>query len=212
MGIGGSIRLRVFPADVATVPTVSNLNFSAGQKPVPNKVDVKLSSDGKIKLFNAAGSVSVVGDVVGYYTTSSLTELTAEIKALKDAQPFAATKYEEDQVQLTDTPIGTVFVSVTAPVAGQVTLNSTVNVEMGTPGGDLICAIVPSSTIPANLAVESMQVFENGDSSNEGSLSGTRTFDIAVGATVEYTLACEDYGDDGSAHKRNLTAIFTPAP
>ena len=32
-----------------------------------NKVDTKLSADGKINLFNLTGSVSVLADVVGYY-------------------------------------------------------------------------------------------------------------------------------------------------
>ena len=58
--------LTVWPAD-ATRPLASNLNWIAGSPPTPNKVDVKLSSDGKIKLFNNGGSVDVLADVVGYY-------------------------------------------------------------------------------------------------------------------------------------------------
>jgi len=69
-------NLRVFPADVAT-PDASNLNWLAGQSPTPNKVDVKLSPDGKIKLFNQNGTVDVIGDVVGYYTAKSLKELAS---------------------------------------------------------------------------------------------------------------------------------------
>lgn len=204
-------NLRLYPADAA-VPLVSNMNWSAGDSPVANKVDVKLSSTGKVKLLNHNGTVDVVGDVVGYYTNSTLQELNQRLLVLEQTSPFAVTKVESSVLDLTATPVGTVFVPVTAPVDGQVTLNSTVNVEMGTNGGDVICAIVLSSAIPANLAVASMQFFENGDPSNEGSLAGTRTFDIAAGTTVEYTLACEDFDDDGSVHKRNLTAIFTPAP
>jgi len=67
-------NLRVFPANVAT-PNASNLNWLAGQSPTPNKVDVKLSPDGKIKLFNQNGTVDVIGDVVGYYTAKYLKEL-----------------------------------------------------------------------------------------------------------------------------------------
>jgi len=69
-------NLRVFPADVAT-PNASNLNWLAGQSPTPNKVDVKLSPDGKIRLYNHVGTVNVLADVVGYYTASSLKELAA---------------------------------------------------------------------------------------------------------------------------------------
>lgn len=63
--------LTVFPADVTTVPTASNVNWKP-QQIIPNLVTVKLgvgASDvaGKIKIFNAAGTVDVVADVVGYY-------------------------------------------------------------------------------------------------------------------------------------------------
>jgi hypothetical protein len=66
--VGGtdSSFLTIWPAD-ATRPLASNLNWVAGAAPTPNKVDVKLSSDGKINLFNNAGSVFVLADVVGYY-------------------------------------------------------------------------------------------------------------------------------------------------
>ncbi len=65
-GTAGSF-LTIWPSDVTPRPTTSNLNWVPGSPPTPNKVDVKLSADGKINMFNLAGSVSVLGDVVGYY-------------------------------------------------------------------------------------------------------------------------------------------------
>ncbi len=76
-------NLRLFPADVTEVPLLSNLNFSAGQAPFPNKVDVKLSPGGAINIYNQNGSVFVVGDVNGYYTNSSLTELADRVADLE---------------------------------------------------------------------------------------------------------------------------------
>jgi hypothetical protein len=67
-------NLRLFPAN-ATAPLVSNLNWRVGAGATPNKVDVKLSPDGKVKLQNLNGTVDVIGDVVGYYTKSSLENL-----------------------------------------------------------------------------------------------------------------------------------------
>ncbi len=58
--------LSVFPAD-APLPNASNLNWSAGQAPTPNAVTVDLSTDGKVKVFNERGTVSVIIDIVGYY-------------------------------------------------------------------------------------------------------------------------------------------------
>ncbi|MEO1057210.1 MAG: phage tail protein [Actinomycetota bacterium] len=69
-------NLRIYPADVSTVPTVSSLNWLPGQAPTPNKVDVKLSPDGQIALFNQNGTVNVLADVVAYYSGSSLNELS----------------------------------------------------------------------------------------------------------------------------------------
>jgi len=71
-------NLRIYPADAA-LPTASNLNWLPGQSPTPNKVDVKLSPAGQIKLFNQNGTVDVLADVVGYYTNSTLKELAASI-------------------------------------------------------------------------------------------------------------------------------------
>ncbi|MFD0573964.1 hypothetical protein ACFQ0T_38080 [Kitasatospora gansuensis] len=49
-------------------PTASNLNFTAGQT-VPNLVTVPVV-DGKITLYNAAGTTDLVGDIGGYYTSA----------------------------------------------------------------------------------------------------------------------------------------------
>jgi len=87
-----SSNIRIFPADLVDVPLLSNLNVFAGAPPTPNKVDVKLSADGKIKVYNFKGTVNLVIDIVGYYTNSSLKELAtglgtanAEIAALEAA-------------------------------------------------------------------------------------------------------------------------------
>ncbi len=76
-------NLRVFPANIDDVPTASNLNWVAGQSPTPNKVDVKLSPDGAIKIFNQNGTVNVLADVVGFYTAESLSELDQRLSALE---------------------------------------------------------------------------------------------------------------------------------
>jgi hypothetical protein len=58
--------LTVYPSGVGR-PNASNLNFTAGQI-VPNLVVVGVGADGKINVFNHAGSVHTVADVVGYTT------------------------------------------------------------------------------------------------------------------------------------------------
>ena len=58
--------LTVFPSGAAR-PLASNLNFVAGQT-VPNLVMAKVSSDGKVSVFNNLGTSHVIFDVVGWYS------------------------------------------------------------------------------------------------------------------------------------------------
>lgn len=62
--------LTVWPHG-ATRPTASNLNFSAGQT-VANRVQVGVSADGKVDIYNAAGSVDVIADLNGWFTGSAV--------------------------------------------------------------------------------------------------------------------------------------------
>jgi hypothetical protein len=56
--------LAVWPAGL-TRPTVSNINFHAGEA-LPNLVEVALGSTGGVSFFNAAGTVDVIADVEGW--------------------------------------------------------------------------------------------------------------------------------------------------
>ncbi len=58
----------VFPAGI-TQPTVSNLNFVAGQN-VANLVTVPLSAAGAVSIYSSATTADVVVDVEGYYTST----------------------------------------------------------------------------------------------------------------------------------------------
>ncbi len=63
--------LTVFPTG-SPRPTASNLNFTPGQT-VPNLVNARLGSGGRIDLFNFAGNSQVVIDVVGWYGSQATT-------------------------------------------------------------------------------------------------------------------------------------------
>jgi hypothetical protein len=67
VGPTGSSFLTLYPADAATRPITSNLNFAPGSPPTPNQVTVGLSTDGKINVYNLSGTVDVIIDIVGYY-------------------------------------------------------------------------------------------------------------------------------------------------
>jgi hypothetical protein len=59
--------VTVYPSGVAQ-PLASNLNFVPGQT-VPNRVMVPVGPDGKINLYNQAGSTEVVVDVNGWFAS-----------------------------------------------------------------------------------------------------------------------------------------------
>ncbi len=73
--------LTLFPG--GTPPTASNLNWLPGQPPTPNKVDVKLSANGEVSLFNGHGQVNVIIDVAGYYTESTVADLETRLAAVE---------------------------------------------------------------------------------------------------------------------------------
>jgi len=211
-------NLRVFPADVATLPTVSNLNFSAGQQPVPNKVDVKLSPDGKIKLFNFDGTVSVVGDVVGYYTNSTLKELAgglaaadSRITSLEMAQPF--TEYNEiiGDIAVTGTsnaPTEVISVAVDAPVAGTVSVHVSGYGSFG--GGDperFLCSITTATVVEQPFLVSSPM-----PTGALPGIAGVRTFEVAAGSSTEFRLICYPLDPGLALWDRTMAAIFTPTP
>jgi hypothetical protein len=57
--------LTIWPSGIAK-PNSSNVNFATGQT-VANQVTVPVGPDGKVQIFNAAGSTHVIFDVAGFY-------------------------------------------------------------------------------------------------------------------------------------------------
>jgi hypothetical protein len=58
--------LTAFPAG-GHRPLSSNLNWAANDPPTANQVTVGLSQDGTVNVYNSAGTVDVIIDIVGYY-------------------------------------------------------------------------------------------------------------------------------------------------
>lgn len=237
-------NIRVYPADLVEVPLLSNLNVTAGAPPTPNKVDTKLSADGKVRVFNEFGSVNIFIDVVGYYTNATLKELsqrvvaleatqaggvdpavlgridaletttatnTAGVAGLETAQPFAVSASATDLSFLTTTPTSYLNLQVAAPVDGHVTINYSTHILNTSDGAASICNVYTGA--PPLLLSEGepgVGYWEASLPSNEGSVSGTKQFDIAAGTTT-YSLVCEESSGSGGVRGRAMTAIFTPA-
>jgi hypothetical protein len=90
----------VYTADLAVPPLASNLNWTAGSPPIPNQVTVALSRDGAINVYNQAGTVDVVIDVVGYYRQRNFyeghTTEAVQLGYLPIAQPISSLIPEQE--------------------------------------------------------------------------------------------------------------------
>ncbi|MEM9515040.1 MAG: hypothetical protein AAGA42_09300 [Actinomycetota bacterium] len=204
-------NLRVFPGDLPTAPTVSNLNWMPGDAPTPNKVDVKLSPAGTINIYNQNGTVDVIGDIVGYYTSESLQQLNQNVEQLFDSLPFSVTETANPipLTQLVVAPLSIVDVTVTAPVAGDVVVHSSAVVGQAVPGSTVSCFINDS----VDIDMAHLQRYEADDHSKFGSIAGHRAFQLAAGETRTFHLVCIEGGGgpDGTVGAISLTAAFTPA-
>ncbi len=72
--------LTIYPTG-ETRPGASNLNIVAGQT-VPNMVIAKLGAKGQINVFNAAGSVQVLADVMGWFPLNSAFQSQTPVRIL----------------------------------------------------------------------------------------------------------------------------------
>ena len=210
-------NLRVFPADIAT-PDASNLNWLPDQSPTPNKVDVKLSPAGKVKLYNHAGTVNVLADAVGYYTNSSLQELAnglaaanTKIVALEMAQPFTESMEVLTNISLSNSsvnPTKVVSTTVDAPVDGRVSVHVSAYAADGDSDSDrVLCSITTGTSISTPRIIASpmpLGAFPV--------VAGVRTFDVAAGSSTEFKLLCYEINGDLELWERTMAAIFTPSP
>lgn len=226
--------LTVWPD--GNLPKASSLNPAPGQPPTPNAVSTNLSGVGAFNVFNKAGTVDVIIDVNGYYTNATLTDLAARLAAvesdvdqiddrataLENGQPFAATARTAavnlGATGLTVNEYTVVSMQVVPPVAGHLTVNSTLHVEIddqisgaAPPWTPLQCSITSGTTLDADYIQDLNR--EKGDIDKD-QLSGTRTLTVAGGASVDVNLVCQHDTDFTTAiiNDATLTAIFTAAP
>ena len=217
--------LSVFPADVADPPLVSNLNYSNGSPPTPNKVDVKLSPDGKIKIYNAFGTVDVIVDVAGVYVNSSLTEISNRLAAL-EAEDSALHARISDQRTTTQSVNGgdraitsawTNVLQLSAPISrnGAVIVFASATAFENTAGEDVQCVITDT---PASVTADRSMLWEAsgataGSTAGEGDagvVSGTRSFSVTGGTSGTFALMCRNTASGGSSQiwSPHITVIF----
>ena len=223
--------LTVYPADQTAVPSASNLNWVAGQAPTPNSVTVTLSPDGKVKFFNAFGTVDVIADVAGYYTPSSLTELENRLGSVESQLTVLGTNQTVveyisaiDEVVLPRSTVSPapdlivadateqLTVTIDAPSAGKVAVVAHATAKQATNEGRLVCQITddPNSTT-IDAGGEVLGIASPATSPAQPTLGTNRVFDVEAGANT-FDLMCAGTGAAGSdvtIHYRSMAATFT---
>jgi len=188
--------LTIFPADAAQ-PNASSNNWTAGQSATPNKVDSKLSADGKIKVFNAAGTVDIIVDVVGYYESSASASGTGPAGPAGPVGPVGpAGQAAVGGVDFAEgaggvalnTSAETVVATVTvaAPSAGFVVVSATTNIRDVVGGVSTRCGISKAATFDSVRVSQSQIV----SSANLSSLALVQGFTVPAGNTT-FNLLCQ---------------------
>jgi hypothetical protein len=184
--------LTVWPSD-ASRPTASTNNWTADQAPTPNLVDVKLSADGRVSLYNDVGSVNVIIDVLGYY------------EPVGDPTPDGGVDYAEggDATLVTGTPVAVTSMVVSAPTAGFVVVNATAKLLI--PSGQSV-----NCTIATSVAIGTMGVQYLGGVAITV-LTQSQGFAVPAGDTTFYQVCQQMVGATPTTVQNNfLTAVYSP--
>jgi hypothetical protein len=179
-GPSAASYITVYPSGVSR-PLSSNLGFVAGQT-LANRVLVGLGPNGKVSLYNLAGSTDVVVDVGGWFTDGSSGGAGGEYTGVAP-------------VRLLDTrtaggPLGP-GASLVVPVAGQVRLPALTSVTPPT-------AVVLNVTVTNPTAAGYLTVYPSG-----GSRPLASDLDFTPGQTVP-NLVVVKLGPDGKVALFNL--------
>jgi hypothetical protein len=200
---GGWLAVR--PGDVTGQSQTSSLNFAAGQV-VPNSVQVALPSKGNIDVvygpYVPGAQLDVVIDIVGYTEGDLLDYLVG-------AMPFVVSARDDTETLVPPDWSKVVSVPLTAPVDGQVTVNTSTTATTLAAGDGVRCWINNVEDADYNY----MQEWESsGPDGDRGVLAGTRVFNVKGGQSYTFMLLCSPFGSIAAAVMTDsvITAMFTP--
>ena len=171
--------LTVFPTG-APRPNTANLTFVAGQT-ATNLVVAKVGTDGKVSVYNHAGSSHVIFDVVGWFGTADRNDPGARFTALKPAR-------------ILDTRNGTGGFS--APVGAGATISPKVTGVGGVPATG-VSTVVLNVTVTQPSTASYLTVFPAGTTR-----PNTANLTYGAGQTVT-NLVMAKVGSDGKVSVYN---------
>lgn len=195
--------LRIWPAN-ASNPGTSFMNPSSTSGTVVNKVDVGLSPGGAVTLFNAAGSVHVIGDVLGYYTDAAATK------------PFIVSDDSVSVLNIDDgQTLGTVVVELDRAAQVFVSADAAVYSNSVLPGSCSICNVgIQIYDNGARLSAGTSGGFERLTADAPGSNLAVSVATTLAAGTHELTLRFKASAavstDYMHLHRSTITAIVVP--
>ena len=201
-GTTGRSYFTVYPADTDR-PTTSNLNFLDGAPPVPNKVDVGLSTDGKIRIYNHEGTAHAAVDVFGYYIDHHhddryFTEVEVDA-AVHNAKSLVAISGSGATVSIGSPP----YYVQTDRVVQTVTLDTPVTGSVVAHGSSTVRGTEPDTTVTAGCSIEFDSGVVDGTTDQRVDVAEGEDAVVAVvgglhGVTgaITVNLVCKTYGGE----------------
>ena len=192
-----------------TRPKASSLNPSPQQPPAPNAVTTGLSTSGQFQVYNRAGSVELIVDVVGYYSDHDHDDryfTQAEVVALVAATGGAAAGSTDGGEEVDVSAEIITSVSVETPTNGVVIATAITSI-FGIDGPTRVRCSITTGT-----GLDNHSFTSDVDADQWATLAGTRAFvlDAApTGGKTTVNLVC-DSTVSSLLGDTNLTVAFAP--
>jgi len=182
--VGDPDYLTVYPKDATSRPNASDVNLNEGQT-IPNLVVVKLSSDGKISIYNNVGSTDEIVDVFGYFGPAPSTR-TVTVTANPTSVPADGTDTSSVKAVVKDAG-GTVVqgATVTFTVSGSpaAACGSVAPTSGTTDAAGSVTTVYTASTTPGTCTVTATESAPNGASGSADITQTATNSTLAVTAT-----------------------------
>lgn len=197
--------LTLFPAGVP-LPLASNLNPTPGEPPTPNAVNVDLNAAGDFSIYNLAGNVHIIIDVVGIYDDHNHDDRYYTEGEVDAALAAGFAMGPQSQITFTSPPNTDQVVDELDLPAGDFIVNASLvaNNNAATPE-QFGCRLFLGATLIAETAFNNLQITPNLEAGSRESvgLTGGGTLDAPGTASV----VCQASTASGNWLGLTITAI-----
>ncbi|HUF98945.1 MAG TPA: hypothetical protein VMM60_12520 [Ilumatobacter sp.] len=203
--------LRFAPGNSVPAGEGSSLNPVPGQPPTPNAVTTLIDAEGEFAMYNLAGSVDVVIDIVGYYddhvhTGDDIVNGSLTRVDLAD-EPGVAYATTPNLNAIAGVDLIT-SVDLHAPSNGHVVVTANAVIDFTSGAIDQIsCFITDGSD---HLSTELQTIVTEPASAYAQSLSITRSCPVSAAGEVTYQLFCQSFSGTAAASQAHITATYLP--